>query len=178
MQLEDYLRLPYTISLRPDEDGTWIAEIEELEGCAAHGESQMEALSHLDEAKRLWVEESLSNGQPVPKPSPTEALPSGKWVQRVPRSLHKNLARLAKIESTSLNQLVVLILSEYVGGARRQAAVSAVSGKMFLGDLAWFSTPNISTTTVLTWGKEGTLGQFLRGAANVTYEDITREKVG
>ncbi len=121
MTLKDYLVLPYPIVLRFDEDGDWVAEIEELEGCVAHGETQSEALSRLEEAKTLWIEEALSNGQPMPQPSPTEQLPSGKWLQRVPRSLHKNLARLSKIEGVSLNQLVATILSGYIGanGSKR-----------------------------------------------------------
>src|SRR5881396_1356099 len=92
--IEDYLKLPYTILLRLDEDGDWIAEIDELEGCVAHGATQEEALRRLDETKALWIEESLAAGQPPPKPNALEALPSGKWVQRVPRSLHLNLKRL------------------------------------------------------------------------------------
>jgi hypothetical protein len=40
---------------------------------------------------------------------------SGKWVQRVPRSLHAKLAKQAKREHVSLNTLVVSILSEAMG---------------------------------------------------------------
>jgi antitoxin HicB len=122
MRLTDYLDLPYAIILRLDDEGDWTAEIDELEGCAAHGDTQAQALSRLEEAKRLWIHEALENGQPVPKPSASEALPSGKWLQRVPRSLHKNLARLAKVEGVSLNQLVTTILSAHVGINGRGAA--------------------------------------------------------
>lgn len=122
MQLDDYLALPYTIVLRQDDEGDWTAEIEELEGCAAHGETQTEALVRLEEAKKLWIHEALEHGQPVPKPNIAEALPSGKWLQRVPRTLHKNLARLAKVEGVSLNQLVTMILSAHVGINGRRAA--------------------------------------------------------
>ena len=44
-----------------------------------------------------------------------EDLPSGKWLQRVPRTLHLKLSALAKREGISLNQLVVSILAEAVG---------------------------------------------------------------
>ncbi len=40
---------------------------------------------------------------------------SGKWVQRVPRSLHARLTKQAKREHVSLNILVVSILSESLG---------------------------------------------------------------
>jgi predicted RNase H-like HicB family nuclease len=105
------------ITLRPDDEGDWVVRVEELEGCVAHGRTQAEALERLEEAKTLWIEAELAHGQPVPKPAPAEPLPSGRWLQRVPRSLHKRLAQLAKIEGTSLNQLVTAVLSEYAGSA-------------------------------------------------------------
>lgn len=113
--IEEHLKLPYTIILRPDDEGDWVAEIDELEGCIAHGSTQEEALRLLEEAKTLWIEESLAAGQPVPKPNVVEALPSGKWVQRIPRSLHLNLIRLARVEGVSLNQLVAMFCAERVG---------------------------------------------------------------
>lgn len=117
MRLEDYLQLPYTIVLRRDEDGEWVAEVDELEGCVTHGATPAEAVANLEEAKRLWIEEAIANGQPIPQPTIPEPLPSGRWVQRVPRSLHKTLAHLAKVEGVSLNQLVTTILAERVGMA-------------------------------------------------------------
>ncbi len=40
---------------------------------------------------------------------------SGKFVLRVPRSLHRNLCRIAKQEGVSLNHLCVALLSCSVG---------------------------------------------------------------
>jgi antitoxin HicB len=113
--LNDYLKLPYTVNLRTDEDGVWIARVEELEGCIAHGSTQAEALSVLEEMKTAWIEDALEAGDPIPKPELEEELPSGKWLQRVPRTLHKKLAELAKKEQVSLNQLVTSILAEAIG---------------------------------------------------------------
>ena len=42
--------------------------------------------------------------EPVPEPEKHEPLPSGKWVQRVPRTLHAQLARIAKAERVSLTE--------------------------------------------------------------------------
>ncbi len=113
--LEEYLDLPYKIVLQKDDEGSWIAHVEELEGCAAHGDTRESALQRLDEAKGLWIRESIARNLPVPEPTPDDDLPSGKWLQRVPRSLHKKLSHLAKREGTSLNQLVTAILSGYLG---------------------------------------------------------------
>jgi predicted RNase H-like HicB family nuclease len=110
-----YMALPYTKSLRPDQDGDVVAKIQELPGCSAHGQDAQEALANLEEAQRLWLEDCLSAGDPVPEPEYGGPLPSGKWVQRVPRSLHQKLAGLARNEGVSLNQLVTQILAEQFG---------------------------------------------------------------
>ena len=118
MTLEDYLKLPYAITLRRDEEDDWIADVQELKGCAAHGSTQAEALERLDDVKREWIQSALSHSLPVPLPTSEEPLPSGKWIQRVPRHLHNSLREIAKAEGTSLNQLVATVLAEYVGTAR------------------------------------------------------------
>src|ERR1035437_7365107 len=110
-----YMALPFTKSLRPDQDGDVVARIQELPGCSAHGQDEQEALANLEEAQRLWLEDCLEAGDPVPEPEQEGPLPSGKWVQRVPRSLHQKLASLARNEGVSLNQLVTQILAEQFG---------------------------------------------------------------
>src|SRR6266566_8797083 len=117
--LQYYLELPYTVIMRRDEDGDYVARIDELPGCAAHGESPEQAFEALEEAKHLWITDCLESGDPVPEPSTAEeTLPSGKWVQRVPKTLHKKLVSLAKREQVSLNQLVTSLLAEAVGMRR------------------------------------------------------------
>lgn len=51
-----------------DEDGAFVAEVPELPGCAAHGDTQEAALASAQEAIRLWVETAEEFGDPVPKP--------------------------------------------------------------------------------------------------------------
>jgi antitoxin HicB len=102
-----YMTLPYTTVLRRDEDDDVIARIEELPGCVAHGSDEAKAIKNLREMQRLWLEECAENGHDVPVPAPESVLPSGKWVQRVPRSLHQRLVQMARHENVSLNQLVV-----------------------------------------------------------------------
>jgi len=118
MQLDDYLNLPYTITLRRDDEGDWVARVDELKGCTAHGETDVEALAQLAEAKRDWIQAALEDRISIPLPAVEEELPSGKWVQRVPRSLHRDLRHLAKADGVSFNQFVGMILSAYVGSRR------------------------------------------------------------
>lgn len=115
--LDYYLRLPFTEVLRPDDEGDFVARIAELQGCVAHGDTKAKALENLQTVKELWIQDAFENGDPIPEPEVETALPSGKWVQRVPRSLHKKLVALAKREGTSLNQLVVSVLSACVGAS-------------------------------------------------------------
>jgi antitoxin HicB len=110
-----YMALPYTIILRPDEDGDLVAQIKELPGCLAHGQDANEALETLKEFQHAWIERRIESGQSVPEPEDEEDLPSGKWVQRVPRSLHQKLSQRAKCEGVSLNQLATSMLSEAIG---------------------------------------------------------------
>ncbi len=125
--VEYYLGLPYGIVLRKDDEGDWVARIEELPGCTAHGKTREEALESLQEVQQAWIEDALAVGDAVPEPQPGEGLPSGKWLQRTPKSLHRKLVELAKREGVSLNQLATSILAEAVG--RRHQAVPALTGR-------------------------------------------------
>ena len=111
-----YMTLPYTTVLRRDEDNDVIARIEELPGCVAHGSDEAEAIENLREMQRLWLDVSIENRHYIPMPAAESALPSGKWVQRVPRSLHYRLVQMAQRENVSLNQLVTSLLSLAAGG--------------------------------------------------------------
>jgi predicted RNase H-like HicB family nuclease len=115
-KIEQLAALNHTIVLSHDEDGDIVASIAELEGCVAHGNNTAEALAELASMKRLWIESCLADGKPVPLPAEEDdTLPSGKWLQRVPRTLHRKLTDLAQREGVSLNQYVVSVLAEAVG---------------------------------------------------------------
>lgn len=118
-----YFSLPYTTILRRDDEGDVIARIEELQGCVAHGKDEAEALRNLADMKQLWIEDCLEAGEEIPEPEEEEPLPSGKWLQRVPRSLHRQLTQMAKKEGVSLNQLVTSMLSQQTGS---QVVIKAV----------------------------------------------------
>ena len=70
--LEYYLTLAYRSLVEVDEytDGTkcYRALYPELPGCVSHGDSRDEAREGLEEAKALYIETLLSNGQEVPQP--------------------------------------------------------------------------------------------------------------
>ena len=51
-----------------DRDQTFVAEVPELPGCMAHGDSQEVALRQVEEATQLWIDTAREFGEPVPKP--------------------------------------------------------------------------------------------------------------
>jgi predicted RNase H-like HicB family nuclease len=50
------------------EDTAFIAEVPELPGCMAHGDTQEGALSNIKEAMHLWVDTAREFGDPIPEP--------------------------------------------------------------------------------------------------------------
>ena len=108
--LKEYLALPYSIEILPDEEG-YVATIPDLPGCMSSGETIDAALRGLEEAKELWLEGRIEAGEEIPEPVRIEDF-SGKFVLRIPRSLHRSLDREARKQAVSLNQYVLHILSE------------------------------------------------------------------
>jgi predicted RNase H-like HicB family nuclease len=51
-----------------EEDKVFIAEVPELPGCVAHGDTQEQALANAKEASRLWIDTAREFGDPVPTP--------------------------------------------------------------------------------------------------------------
>jgi predicted RNase H-like HicB family nuclease len=62
-------QLNYEIVLSwSNEDGVFIAEVPELPGCIAHGDSQESALASVKEAMQLWIDTAKEFGDPIPVP--------------------------------------------------------------------------------------------------------------
>ena len=51
-----------------NEDQVFVAEVPELPGCMAHGDTQEAALAQANEAIRLWIDTAKEFGDPVPEP--------------------------------------------------------------------------------------------------------------
>ena len=49
-------------------DGVFVAEVPELPGCMAHGDTQQAALDHVNQAMALWIDTAEEFGDPVPEP--------------------------------------------------------------------------------------------------------------
>lgn len=112
MKIPEY---PFTIhELTRDDGAGFLIEFPDLPGCMSDGETVEEAIVNGFDAVQCWISVAKETGREVPTPGEIESH-SGKWVQRVPRTLHAKLTKQAKREHVSLNTLVVSILSESLG---------------------------------------------------------------
>ena len=116
-----YQNLPYTIELKQDAEDGWFVRVKELPGCMSQGDSADEALTMIREAMQGWLTVALEQNMTIPEPQSAEEF-SGKFVVRLPRSLHRDLTQRAQEEGVSLNQYVNVALSQFVG---RSAVASA-----------------------------------------------------
>lgn len=111
--LEYYLGLPYTIVVRRNEDGSLFAEVEELPGCMTEADDPKALLESIRDAQAAWIKSALEDGIQIPMPRSKEEF-SGRFLVRIPKSLHRDLVRKARRESVSLNQLATAALAKFV----------------------------------------------------------------
>jgi antitoxin HicB len=110
--------IEYPFEIRPlskDEGGGYSVSFPDIPGCWSDGATPEEAIENGRDALQSWLVVAQEFGDKVPKPF---SAVSGRFVQRVPRSLHAQLIEHAKAEGVSLNTLVVSLVSEGIG--RRQ----------------------------------------------------------
>ncbi len=121
--LEYYLHLPYTITLKlgtGDGDVCWIARVLELPHCMTHGATPEEALSDIEDAKLEWLKSNLEAGLTIPEPAKF----TGQYHLRMPPSLHEAIALKSDSEDVSLNQFMITALARAVGYAEQPARKS------------------------------------------------------
>jgi antitoxin HicB len=110
-KLDYYLSLNYPVTLYRDQEGGYVAEIEDLPGCITEGENLDETMEAIENARHAWLETAIEDGNEIPCPR-NDAQYSGKFIARIPKYLHRQLAEQAKKEGVSLNQYVETILSQ------------------------------------------------------------------
>ena len=113
MNVKEYLDKPYNIVIKHinDESGSYyFAKVQEFDGCMSDGDTYEEAFKNIQEAMEGWIETKLENGFSVPEPIDENQF-SGKFVVRIPKSLHARLTQEAEKEGVSLNQYALYRLS-------------------------------------------------------------------
>lgn len=113
--INDYLQLPYTIELQPEQDGTWFVAIKELPGCMSAGDTPEDAVAMVRDAQKAWIETALEENISIPEPRLEEEY-SGNFRLRISKSLHRRLVEAADQEGVSLNTLCSTALAQALGG--------------------------------------------------------------
>jgi antitoxin HicB len=111
--IDYYMNLPYTFELQNDPEQGWFVRVKELRGCMSAGDTPEEAVTMIQEAMAGWLEIALEEGLAIPEPRAEEDY-SGKFVVRVPRSLHRQLVEAAANDGVSLNQYINVALAQAV----------------------------------------------------------------
>jgi predicted RNase H-like HicB family nuclease len=122
-----------------EEDQGYIALCSEFKHLSAFGGTPDEALRELDEVLEAALEIHAEEGWPIPRPEPPpepEGLPSGRFVTRLPKTLHARLIRQARREGVSQNQLVLSYVAAGLGAAHAQETASAEMAEEGAGDVA------------------------------------------
>lgn len=117
--LEEYLALEYTFRVIADPEGGYVIEFPDLKGCLTQVDDPNEIVPMAMDAKRAWMTVRYEEGMDIPLPTyPDLEEYSGRFVLRMPKRLHRNLAEQAKDNGVSLNTWIVHLLSERAAETR------------------------------------------------------------
>lgn len=104
--------------LPADEGGGFLITFPDLPGCMSDGETEKEAVTNGRDAFESWVSARIDAGKAIPEPLyRPEVMPSasGRFVTRLPKSVHAKLTERARAEGVSLNTLVLAYIAEGLG---------------------------------------------------------------
>ncbi len=59
-------RMKYRVMIERDEDGTYVARVPDLPGCATEGKTRNELMKNVKEAIQAYLEALKKHGDPVP----------------------------------------------------------------------------------------------------------------
>ena len=112
-KLSDY---PFEIRPLSEEDGGgFLISFPDFAECISDGESIEEAVASGQDALKATIAALKAKKLPVPAPN-SGGVASGKFIARVPKTIHARLATRARAEGVSLNALVLSFIAEGLGG--------------------------------------------------------------
>ena len=113
----------YPFEIRPlteAEGGGFMISYPDFSECVSDGETVEETLANGKDALKTTIAALKAKGLPVPAPN-SGGVASGKFVARVPKTIHARLAMRAKAEGVSLNALVLAFIAEGLGHKETRA---------------------------------------------------------
>ncbi len=118
-QLIDY---PFEIKpLSHDDGGGFLISYPDFAECISDGETVGEAIANGADALHATIAALKAHKLPVPQPG-SGGVASGKFVARVPKTVHAQLTMRAKSEGVSLNALVLTFIAQGLGASRRSVS--------------------------------------------------------
>jgi len=113
----------YPFEIRPlsaNEGGGYLISYPDFSECISDGESVEQAIANGQDALNATMAALEAKNFPVPAPN-SGGVASGKFVARVPKTIHAQLATRAKAEGVSLNALVLAFIAEGLGRREHHA---------------------------------------------------------
>jgi antitoxin HicB len=107
----------YPFEIRPlseEDGGGFLVSFPDFAECISDGETIEEALANGHDALKATIAALKAKKLPVPGPN-SGGVASGKFVARVPKTVHAQLATRAKAEGVSLNTLVLTFIAQGLG---------------------------------------------------------------
>ncbi len=117
--MRDLTQYPFEMRpLSPEDGGGFLISFPDFSECLSDGETPEEAIRNGLDALEETIAALESLNMAVPEPGSGGSY-SGRFIQRLPRSLHARLALRAKQEGVSMNTLVTSLLAEGIGRQER-----------------------------------------------------------
>jgi len=107
----------YPFEIRPlnqEEGGGFLISYPDFAECISDGETVEEAFKNGQDALKATIAALEANDLPVPAAN-SGGVASGKFVARIPKTIHAQLTTRARIEGVSLNTLVVTFIAQGLG---------------------------------------------------------------
>jgi antitoxin HicB len=102
---------PYRFALFVEADGSYVLRSPDL----ADRTAEVGSLDEIGDAMRVAIEQRAAEDAVAAMDTEKDADYSGKFVLRLPRSMHRQLSELAEAEGVSLNQLALAFLAQGMG---------------------------------------------------------------
>jgi len=109
----------YPFEVRPladDDGGGYLISFPDFAECLSDGETVEEAIANGRDALKATIAALKAKKLPIPAPN-SGGVASGKFVARVPKTVHAQLATRARAEGVSLNTLVLTFIAQGLGAS-------------------------------------------------------------
>jgi len=119
----------YPFEIRPlaaDDGGGFLISFPDFAECISDGETVEDAIANGRDALKATIAALKAKRLSVPAPN-SGGVASGKFVARVPKTVHAQLATRARAEGVSLNTLVLTFIAQGLGGAGSKARAKSAA---------------------------------------------------